>query len=358
MANRITYSPREMYEFNTKRYPTLKIPAVLLRGTRGTYPNPSSFVPARRLSDVPLPLSAGSSPALGADKASANILPPWLALDTAGLSTPVLTEVPLDNPVAADPAVVLAAARDTQPPFDPAILAVSYSGRTPAERSAARALRASGDPAWPHFSALFPSRAPTEPVTTVPKFPGDKQGVIYQIATEFGSTPWHCPFWTGKVGVGAFPRLKRGSLSDIVAPQFDYQVSYTSDVPGAHIEVDLINFVCKPTHFAMAHQHCTGTTTDRPAVPYPRFFMRSWEVHASLNGQDWHLVSNHVDDYTLTLANPFAVFRMNKPKDEFYRYFRVVDPNRPAPCHAVTMCCFELYGEVKLALDPTVKAKY
>jgi len=169
------------------------------------------------------------------------------------------------------------------------------------------------------------------------KFTGDQGGLVSFIATNQGTEPWTNPVDSGLIKVEA-SSIKKGRPAEVVDSVFTSQVFYTDNIPYSWITIDFGNYRIKPSHYTFAH---------RAGNPNLGFFLRSWELHASNDGETWVIVRKHQRDESLNPNAMIATWQIEDHGLGFYHLFRfVIDPEgNSSRSSALVVSCFEIYGE-------------
>jgi len=174
----------------------------------------------------------------------------------------------------------------------------------------------------------------------------DKNGIIYGIATDFGSSAWANPGISGKISVHfssimhdsqpPYSILGRSSVRTVTKPE-----------KNSWLIVDLTPKLVKPSHYTLKHY----STWDTEAL-------RSWTLEGSSDGgQTWTLLARHKADASLNAKGATSTWRLadfaqhhahNGVLDQFYSHFRLLQTDFNSNRHYYLACSgFELYGAMK-----------
>jgi len=171
----------------------------------------------------------------------------------------------------------------------------------------------------------------------------DKNGIVYAIATNFGSKQWANPGMAGKIGVHmssimhdsqpAYTILGRSSVRTVTKPE-----------KNSWVIIDFTPKLIKPTHYALKH-YCTWDTEA----------LRCWNFEGSNDGgATWKLLSQHKNDSHLNSKGATHTWKLSdcKPNDAaldgYYSHFRILQTDFNSNRHYYLACSgFEIYGAMK-----------
>jgi len=154
---------------------------------------------------------------------------------------------------------------------------------------------------------------------------GYGQGALFWIGTCAGTRDWKNPFEDGLVGVSSSQPLC-GDASNCVARRQLIGGIAIKDAYDEWVSIDLKSFSVKPTHYSLCH----GGNE----------FMKNWNLEASVDGVDWTICKEHIEDEGL---HPHGVYTWPiSAQYEFYRYFRL----RSTAHESLHFSSFEIYGTI------------
>eukprot|EP01084_Bolivina_argentea_P100315 180137_1 len=173
----------------------------------------------------------------------------------------------------------------------------------------------------------------------------DKNGIVYNIATDFGQKPWTNPGLSKKINVHlssimhdsqpAYAILGRSSVRCVTKPE-----------KNSWLIIDFSPKLIRPSHYSMKHY----STWDTEA-------MRSWTFEGSNDaGQTWHLLARHTNDSRLNQKGSTATWVLAEGDydhnedalNQFYSHFRLLQTDFNSNRHYYLACSgFEIYGAMK-----------
>mmetsp|Transcript_1771 Transcript_1771/g.5488 ORF Transcript_1771/g.5488 Transcript_1771/m.5488 type:complete len:711 (-) Transcript_1771:2253-4385(-) len=165
------------------------------------------------------------------------------------------------------------------------------------------------------------------------KYHGDKNGVIYWIATRKGARAWENPHRLGEIVVRA-SSIEKGDPVELVG--WLPTELWTKDVPASWFSIDLgHNRSVVPTHYSLRH-----------GSKYKSDCLRTWDFQGSKDGKKWTLLQKHQGDQGLNGAFAVHTWPVDSEGSSF-RYFRVLQTAHNSSNHNfLSLSGIELYGDL------------
>ena len=123
---------------------------------------------------------------------------------------------------------------------------------------------------------------------------GDANGLIYWLGTDNGRSVWKNPADSGKVRLASGQDVPIGALSSLISRGEDF-VKCDSWDAWCGVDLGALLYI-RPTRYALN-----------------RHVMRDWQLKASVDGTNWTVISNHVNNsasssWTLNCNNYYRFF--------------------------------------------------
>lgn len=302
----------------------------------------------------------------------------------AASASGAVTSVAAVGAAAALPPIPLSAPVRPRPSVSPApssssslVHSGSFSSAAPSSSAGAAAAAASASPAL----ALSPASAAAQSLASSPEKVAifqyhsdfDTCGLLYYLGSRGGTAAWSNPAVavdgsTPQVVVTASGLGKESSPLSAIAGR-DLVRCVTSSSEGAFIQLELKDFVCRPTNYSLKHY-----------ASYDTECLRDWKLEGSLDGAEWTLIKEHLGDanlhtkggtctWSLTPDDPrnhvstpsiphgfnaalqphllTPSLALSNPARHWYRFFRVTMLGPNSNAHLYLACSgFEIYGYV------------
>ncbi|GAM19224.1 hypothetical protein SAMD00019534_023990, partial [Acytostelium subglobosum LB1] len=165
--------------------------------------------------------------------------------------------------------------------------------------------------------------------------PGDEKGLFYYFGTCEDTTEYESPVARNIVTVSS-SAMSIGYPHPFVSRLPTNM--YTDKLENSHFTVDLTErFVICPTYYSM--RYAGDSQGSIYAAP------KRWQLQGSLDGCQWDVLRDHVDD--LTLKEGFAVGAWPVDSTHSYRYLRIqMTGLNQRDGYELCVCCFEVYGRL------------
>ncbi|KAL0485285.1 E3 ubiquitin-protein ligase HECTD [Acrasis kona] len=162
----------------------------------------------------------------------------------------------------------------------------------------------------------------------------DENGILYWLATNYGTEKYHNPCSRGLVEVTHTAQIEWGSPYDLIShvPCSCNLVSQTNSTVNIHFKTISIS----PTTYTLRHTSSRDTEC-----------LRSWNLEASIDNIDWVTLSTHVQDTTLDGRSGTGSWSLTQG-DQYFNYFRIVQTSANSSNNMfLSMAGLEIYGMVK-----------
>eukprot|EP01133_Synstelium_polycarpum_P014597 gene14597-17258_t len=165
--------------------------------------------------------------------------------------------------------------------------------------------------------------------------PGDTNGIMYFLGTLEDTDEYDSPVLRKMVKVTSSP-MSIGYPAPFVARTPTNM--YTDKIDQSYFSVDIgQRFVVCPTYYSM--RYAGDSQGSIYAAP------RNWRLLGSLDGNEWSVLSDHVDDMSLKEGYSIASWPIHAVHS--YRHLRIqmTGPNQREG-NELCVCCFEVYGRL------------
>ena len=170
----------------------------------------------------------------------------------------------------------------------------------------------------------------------------DKNGIVYHLGTNGGTTAWKNPMDLGKIRVSA-STVKGDSepLSAVVGRTCVRCV--TESLPNQWMLIEFVDLYVIPTAYSLKHY----SSFDVEAL-------RNWRFEASNDCKTWFVIMNHELDASLDKKGGTKTWTLdNAPKDRGFKYFRLYQHGPNSNSNNYLACSgFEIYGYLLTSSDP------
>ncbi len=164
----------------------------------------------------------------------------------------------------------------------------------------------------------------------------DRNGIVYGLATDFGTVGWQNPAITGKVIMRSSPAIMTDSkpLSSLVGR--DTIRCILDEQRGAWFSIDFGDLRISPTNYSLRHYSSWNIEA-----------LRNWILEGSIDGIKWTTIKKHINDGELNGKGKSFTWTINNC-EYYFKQFRIrmigVNDN-----HHNYLCCsgFEIYGSCK-----------
>ena len=166
---------------------------------------------------------------------------------------------------------------------------------------------------------------------------GDFNGLFYHLGTRGGSQPWQSPYTAGLVSISS-SSLHKASLpcsALFTSSGLDLgggKACWTKDKANSWICIDLHSACFRPSHYMLAS-----------------YLLRSWQLEASSDGEQWCVLDEHVDDSTHRPSHSSHTWPVQSSSHtaagRWYRCFRLRQTGvNSRQQHTLKLLSIELYG--------------
>eukprot|EP00944_MAST-04C_sp_MAST-4C-sp1_P005217 g5217.t1 len=193
--------------------------------------------------------------------------------------------------------------------------------------------------------------------------PFNKNGVIYSIATNWGTEEYTNPHNSGKVkgtfigshGYVSGARLVQWKPDPTLqfGPGDNGEGNWTMHVDNAWVAVDLKNYSVIPSGYSLRHNHRGKLSVRALGGNGDHHTLINWKFQGSTNGHNWITLRHHKNDRKLLKdamrkKNGEAYWDIKGDKSKAYRHFRLLQDGKNSSGNNCLMCSgIEIYGEVK-----------
>ena len=186
-------------------------------------------------------------------------------------------------------------------------------------------------------------RCPRGCTPLVYMYDGDTNGVCHFIGTRYGSQPWVNPVSAGPISVRASsPPSRCGTDPKALVSRNFCRVNFAGSRRTLDGQLE--------SWWMIDLGKCHRLRCTRYIVRHDESadYLRSWQLQGSLDGEEWHILSQHAADNTLTMPGQYASWPIKLLQPPAYRYFRIfqTEPNlnAPNPRH-VSLSYLDFYGD-------------
>jgi hypothetical protein len=167
----------------------------------------------------------------------------------------------------------------------------------------------------------------------------DQNGLLYYIGSAGGTRGYVNPHVSGDVVV-TWSSIRRGQVEYFVNNQYGNKISYTDNVPGSWMMVDLgaIQRI-SPNHYSLRHDFCGGA------------FLRNWVLEGKMDDSyisAWVVLREHANDASINGAGATCSWPViSVGINQSYRYIRIRMTGVDSYGAYHLMCSgIELYGDL------------
>merc|ERR1711959_224950 len=161
-------------------------------------------------------------------------------------------------------------------------------------------------------------------------------GILRAIAIKLDGG-WRNPYTNDQVAV-KYSGMANG-YAEMIVDRLEPKYFQTADAPNSWVEIDLgMKRTARPTAYTM----CTFEGANRKTAPL------SWVLEAAVGGKDeWQVLSQHVNDTTLSTAPKKPATWMIAASPQYFRRFRVrmTGPSGDGK-HSLGVSCIEFHGDL------------
>jgi len=170
-----------------------------------------------------------------------------------------------------------------------------------------------------------------------PLYPFGGGGVLNFLATQGGQKSWENPVTSQMVTVTSSGWSSDGSCGEHCVNDKGEHCNYTEEMPYAWVQLDLsLQYRLRCDGYALRSDAHSGQK------------LRTWEFHASIDGDRWETLRKHVDDKSLETKR-FSQKYWSVSASKSYRYFRIVQtgPNS-SNRESIMLHGVELFGTLEV----------
>lgn len=162
----------------------------------------------------------------------------------------------------------------------------------------------------------------------------DENGIIYFLGCRNGTAPFQNPMTLGIVEV-TVARVKADSAPVSAVVGREAVRCLCNDMHNGWFCIDFKRYLVRPTRYTLRHYSSWDTEA-----------LRHWKFQGSVDGSDWVVLRDHVDDTTLSRKGQAATWEI-PAQPHYFRYFRVLMTGKNSNGHNyLSLSGFELYGDL------------
>jgi hypothetical protein len=160
----------------------------------------------------------------------------------------------------------------------------------------------------------------------------DNSGILYWLATKGKTDKYMNPLKSQFVTCSSEILSGGRGLEVLVGTQIE-QLN-TASISRSWFQIDFLNIEIIPTHYRIGSGHDGA------------FLPRYW-ILQGYDGYNWHDLSIHDNDNTLTESEPIHVFTIDNPKSKAYSKFKLIQTGLNSyGCELFMVCAVDFWGTI------------